>query len=116
MKEDIKDDAPREVKELVPEEEEIEENVKQDAAELAAVAESMNKEPQAAGDRANHADLMISAKNQPDIPKDDPRLPKFIVVGVMKCGTGATQVNHKLVEFDYVVFGEWFSASRTRLR
>ncbi|CAG5109557.1 Oidioi.mRNA.OKI2018_I69.chr2.g4077.t1.cds [Oikopleura dioica] len=91
LKEDIKDDAPREVKELVPEEEEIEENVKQDAAELAAVAESMNKEPQAAGDRANHADLMISAKNQPDIPKDDPRLPKFIVVGVMKCGTGATQ-------------------------
>ena len=26
---------------------------------------------------------------QPDM--NDPRLPKFIVIGVMKCGTGATQ-------------------------
>lgn len=78
------------------EEELIEESVKEEAQSAAqnAAGNEKTREPQAANDRADHAELMMSANNQPVIPKDDPRLPKFIVVGVMKCGTGATQVKN----------------------
>lgn len=41
-----------------------------------------------------HADMQAvqaPQHGQPIVPPNDPRLPKFIVIGVMKCGTGATQ-------------------------
>lgn len=63
LNEDIKDDAPREIKDVQPEEESIE-------MEHAAAEE-------------------VESLIHPDM--NDPRLPKFIVIGVMKCGTGATQ-------------------------
>ena len=81
------------MKDLHTEEELIEESVKEESAAQKVSGDEKTREPQAANDRANHAELMMSVNNQPAIPKDDPRLPKFIVVGVMKCGTGATQVN-----------------------
>jgi len=88
---DIKDDPVKEVKDLHVEEELVEESLKEEAQNAAQKPGQKTREPQAANDRADHAELMMSANNQPVIPKDDPRLPKFIVVGVMKCGTGATQ-------------------------
>ena len=86
---DIKDDPVKEVKDLHVEEELIEESVKEEAqsAVQKATGNEKTREAQAANDRADHAELMMSANNQPVIPKDDPILPKFIVVGVMKCGT-----------------------------
>ena len=77
------------------EEELVEESIKEEAQNAAQKPGQKTREPQAANDRADHAELMMSATNQPVIPKDDPRLPKFIVVGVMKCGTGATQVRYQ---------------------
>lgn len=82
------------MKDLHTEEELIEESVKEESAAQKVSGDEKTIEPQAANDRANHAELMMSVNNQPAIPKDDPRLPKFIVVGVMKCGTGATQVEN----------------------
>ena len=76
------------------EEELVEESIKEEAQNAGQKPGQKTREPQAANDRADHAELMMSANNQPVIPKDDPRLPKFIVVGVMKCGTGATQVKY----------------------
>lgn len=42
-------------------------------------------------DMADMANEAVVPPGQPIVPPNDPRLPKFLVIGVMKCGTGATQ-------------------------
>merc|ERR1739838_729617 len=64
LHEDVKDDQLPHIKAIEPEEESI---------ELENIA------------KTNEVENII----HPDM--NDPRLPKFIVIGVMKCGTGATQ-------------------------